>query len=533
LGLSVFAPYALGQAPLWYGMGYLAILAAAVIRWKFMLGILQDPEVAHAGLAWGLLVAGCLLLLACVSSYSGGAWVGDWEEHYQRPLLFLRLRPEDEEFARRFTLTARPPLANTADAALMWITGAEFARHQTFMLLLNTLVFFPAALFCRTFGGNRAAPAMVAFFLLLNPMFVQNATYAWTKSIAGFFILIALHILFSAPYCPRRTLYGFAMFGLGVVTHYSACVWVIAFGLPWLLIQYQRWKKPASWPVLFGAGVGFLAMIIPWLTYAIWRYGLAATFGTNSTVVDGAQFAWPERLMNMGNNLWTTTVPHVLRSFDRSLVAQSNPWTAFRDQVFYIYQTNLFFALGTPALILLVWVVLRGQSRRSPWRTVWFISVPLVVILGTAVHGTPDQWGLTHICLLPLVMIGIALGAAQIPSILGERTRPWLFAGLLAGWGIDFALGIAIHYRAAAYELNRVADQPLLAYLESVSPFARRNFWQKISLGQDYFADGFSLGSAQYLLGVVVVSLLLGLLSYRLSTSASNVSRTSENFQEL
>jgi hypothetical protein len=517
LGLSVFVPYALGLGPSAYSLGYLLLAGVAIYRLRSTLAILRDPDVILMSATWGLLVAGCLFLLACVSSYSGGAWVGDWEEHYQRPLLYLRLRAEDAEFMRRFTLTARPPLANVTDAALMWVTGAEFARHQTFMLLLNSLAYFPAVLFCRAFGGGRAAPAVVAFFLLLNPAFVQNATYAWTKSITGLFVLLGLHILLSAPLSLRRTIYGFGMLGLGAATHYSACVWALAFGIPWLIVQRDQWRSRVTWQNIAGAAAAFLGMLSPWLIYAISRYGLKATFGSNSTVVDSASFNWVERAMNMAQNLWSTLVPHFLRDFDRSLVTQANPWTAFRDYVFFIYQTNLFFTLGTPALILIIWMGRRRYPLQSSWRTVWLIAIPLVIVLGTAVHGTPDRWGLAHICLLPLALIGVALAATQVSNFLRTHMAPCLLICLGTAWAVDFFLGIALHYRATAFELNRGPDQSLLDYLATLTPFAQRNFWQKISLKQDYFADGFSFGSAQCLLGVIAIALLLGLLAFRLA----------------
>src|SRR5262249_39384021 len=157
------------------------------------------------------------------------------------------------------------------------------------------------------------APVWVAFCLLLNPAFLQNATYAWTKLITVFFVLLALHVLFAENYTPRRAVVGFALFGLGVITLYSSCGGLLVFGPAWLFVNAASLRREPK--VLLAVASACLSVVLPWVAFAVSRYGLALTFGSNSTVKDGSQFTLVGRALNAGYNLYTTIVPHPLRSF--------------------------------------------------------------------------------------------------------------------------------------------------------------------------------------------------------------------------
>ena len=276
---GVFAAYAAGLGPGWPLTGYAVLAVVAVLRRARLRALWRDADVREACVGWVLVTAGGLALLACVFSYSGGTWMGDWQEHYQRTWLLLHLRPEDAEFRHLFPFTARPPLANLADAALLAATDAGYARHQVFMLLLNSLAFLPAALWARTFGGGRAAIAATALLCLLNPLFLQNATYAWTKLITAFFVLTGLHLLLAGTQDRRRIVAGFAVLMLGVLTHYSACVWLLAFGAGWLLAARPQWRETAWRKTLALAALASGALLAVWVGFAVARYGLATTLG--------------------------------------------------------------------------------------------------------------------------------------------------------------------------------------------------------------------------------------------------------------
>ncbi|HVS52011.1 MAG TPA: hypothetical protein VHD62_06615 [Opitutaceae bacterium] len=516
LGLGVFVTSTAALGDRWFFSGFVALAVVAVLRRRTIAAIFSDAEVREAALNWALVTAGGIFVLGCIVSYNGGAWMADWEEHYQRPLIFLRLRPEDELFRRLSPMTARPPLANLADAALLSITGAGYARHQVFMLLLNALAFLPAALFARTLGGGRGAIAWLAVLVLVNPMFLQNASYAWTKLITVFFVLTALHVLLTGENTPARVVTAFGVFALAVLAHYSACVWLLAFGGAWLVLQRSRARAGEFRKTLVCAALVFAALLAPWLAFAVARYGLGATFGSNSTVATGSHFTWWQNLLSVGPKLWYTLEPHTLRTIDRHFVAQANPWTLLRDNYFYLYQSNLFFGIGTPALVVLAALVF----RRGPWPQlasprVWWIAVPVVIVLGTAVHGHIDEWGVAHICLQPLILLAIALAAARLPDVF--QRRRWLAGFFVAALALDFSLGIALHYAGTALALNRDAYANLGAYLASLSNIARYNLESKIRLNQDFFADEFGVPWPVCLAALVGVVLFAAARAWRLS----------------
>lgn len=521
LGAGVFLPFALGAATSWYFSGYVVIAAALILRRHELATFLQDIDLRHACVSWLLLVLGCLLLLACVPSFSGGIWAGDWQDQYERTRLILRLRPEDAEFRRFFPLTSRPPLANVADAAFLRATDAGFARHQTFMLLLNSLAFFPAALFARTFAARSPAIPLAALFLALNPLFLQNVTYPWTKLIAAFFTLLAVHVLVAAPCTSRRLVHAAALMALATVTHYSACVWLLGFGLPWLVFERSRWRQRSELFALARAALAFSAIVGAWLVFALLRYGANETFGANSTVTDGARFTWREHIVFAGQKLWSTLVPHPLRDFDRSILDQLNPWTRARDELFYVYQSNLFFGVGSAALILLAWGAARRIRLVNAVGKLWLVAVPLTIVLGTTAHGTPDDWGLVHICLQPLVLLGLATAAALLAQTAGTYPPPLILGGIIVGWIADFVLGVVLHFTATAYELGRETNVGLLEYIATLSRAAQANFLQKVHRQLDYFADAFIVAPPQMLAGLLVIAILLALQARRAAQTPS------------
>jgi hypothetical protein len=510
--LGVFAVFAAGLPNGWIAAPLLALGVVAAVRRREIAGLAADPAVREAFWCWTLLSLWGLALLACVFSFSGGGWMGDWEEHYQRPLLHLRLRAEDAEFRQLFTLPARPPLANLADAALLWLTDAGFARHQVFMLLLNSLAFLPAALFCRTLGGGRASAAWMAWMLMLNPLFLQNATYPWTKLITAFFVLTGLHVLLARPADSRRTVAGLALLMLGVLTHYSACVWLLVFAAAWILGQRARWTERGFWTANLRAALAGGLLLLPWVGYTLTHYGWGATLGSNTAARTAAHFTWGQNLLNTVPKLWNTLVPHPLRDFDRAFIAQANPWTGLRDHLFYVYQSNLFFAVGTAGLILLAWIALQPRRHApDPRRRIWWIALPAAVVLGTAVHGHVDEWGLVHICLIPLVLLGVALAASRLPGLIRSRAAPWILGGAAVGWALDFYLGLVLHYAGQALQLGRAPGENLLDYVRGLAPAARHNFWQKVKLGQDFLAEQTDVSWWQILalLGAVAGAVLL------------------------
>jgi hypothetical protein len=111
-----------------------------------------------------------------------------------------------------------------------------------------------------------------------------------------------------------------------------------------------------------------------------------------------------------------------------------------------VYQSNLFLALGSVG-----WLIAVLQAHKLAQRAVdksllyfWAWFMPGAVVLGIGVVGERHRWGLVHLDLQPVVLLGLIVVAAAWPTM-SKPLRLLMFLGL----SCDFALGVALHF---AYE---------------------------------------------------------------------------------
>ena len=116
------------------------------------------------------------------------------------------------------------------------------------------------------------------------------------------------------------------------------------------------------------------------------------------------------------------------------------------------------------------------------------------VLLGIAVHGARDTWGLTHICLQPLILLALAFLAAKFATLTG----PWKIL-LIVGALLDLLLGIVLHF-ALQHDVAGV----LRADYNAIS---QMNLAAKRQLQLGFLGDAWPFGA--WPLG----ALLLGLLA--------------------
>lgn len=392
-----------------------------------------------------LLVSGwCVGWAMLIASYSGGGWTGDWFEHWQRAQFFAEHWPRDFLFLGHYPLTARPPFANVVTAVFLQLTQDDFAHYQLVSTLLSSLVFLPGAMLARYFGGDRRTWALLGALLMLNPLFVQNATFAWTKLPAAFFVLTALYFFLRhrEADAPRAALALFSLtLAAGILTHYSTGPYAVMLGGSWLILSWRAGKGSTRSSREGGAIVVGGGLLLTWFGWACIVYGGRGTFFTNTSVT-GAHATAASQLGTIVLNLRDTVVPHFLRPLDRSLIAQADPWGGWRDWFFQLYQLNLFFAFGSIAWLAIASAArkCRATSARGA-RVFWASFVPGVILLGIAVHSPRDTWGLAHICLQPLVILGLAFLAAQWPRL----ASGWRLA-LAVGAFVDLGCGILWHF---------------------------------------------------------------------------------------
>lgn len=488
-----------------------ALAAMAIgIRLRALTGFFLDPEVRGLSGRQLLFTAWCIGWLALVRSYGGGEWAADWQEHYERTRFFLDRQPLDTLFLNVYSLPTRPPLANLVAGAGLALSGTDFAHFQLFSTLFSTLLFLPAVLLARHFARGRVGvDAILLLMLMLSPLVVQNATFAWTKLPTAFFVLLA--VAFYVCDLPeaksaRRTI-AIGALAAALLTHYSALPYAATLAVAQAVLVWTRRRERPMWrEIALQAGVA-AALLATWLAWSVARYGVHTTFlsSTGDTSLSLAEWlgrrAW---------NAYVTLVPHPLRPADYRFIAQTSTLGFVRDYLFNIYQTSLPGAFGVAGLVLLGWCAINRRppagcpAERQFWR--WFPAG--VIALGLATVYWTDRWGVVHICLLPVVIIGVAWLAARFGDVPLLVRRVW--AGALM---VDTALGIALQFylQATVHLAPNALSVLAQGKIPELSRVATKNMLLKLILGYKFVADG-SLAPS---LVVALLSMLIILAAQR------------------
>ena len=503
--------------PIFWTLPVLAAVGLALNRHS--LATLWRDASAREIVVAQLIVSGwCVGWLALVLSYSGGIWVADWFGHFQRTCFFLNRWPREILFNGFDALTSRPPLANLVNGAFLEITRQNFAHYPIFSTLLASLSFLPAALFARRFGGARAL-AVLAVLFMLNPLFVQNATYPWTKLPAAFYTLAALYFFLRAhdAVAPRAAGVLFAVcLAAGLLTHYSVGPYAALLSIGWLALGRTRRWDGDWWRTTASAALAGALVLVLWFGWTLAVYGWHGTFLTNTAVTDQAPTA-KAQLSVIALNLRDTVVPHFFRRVEFDLLAQSSLFGWWRDWFYQLYQVNLFFAFGSVAWAGIINATARAW-RGNPMRPrlSWAAFVAATIVLGVAVHGARDTWGLAHICLQPLVLFGLAFLAAGRVRF-GPVWRLALAAGAIA----DLLLGIVLHFGVQSCAIARwlVPNRSVTDVIAGYSSSAQMNYHAKLTGHWVFLGDVFAsrVGLVVPLLGAL---LLLAVIRARRATGS-------------
>lgn len=494
--------------PRWHWMLVPAGLLGFILSRNELRALGREPSVRAAITGWLLVAAWCLGLTAVITSYAGGRWAGDWYEHFERACFFLEQWPAEYRFIGTYALPARPPLANLVTGALLALGSHDYARYQVITCLLATLVYFPLLAICRMFGGGALAAALVAPALMLNPLFVQNATFPWTKLPAAFFVLATIPLLVRSLREPADRWHLPAAAGLlaaGMLTHYSSAVWLLALAVGWLLASGSSKSLTTSARPLLLAGLVSALLLVTWFGWALARYGPGSTLGSNSSANAAQRLSVGDATTVGVRNLINTIVPHPLLGTTEPVLLQSNQAAVVADWFFHLYQETLPLAWGTAGLGLLL-VAWRRCGPPGSERLFWLSALPLAGFLGVITHTQPSAWGLTHISLQPLVLLGLAWLAARLPEI--WRGLPgWSRPVLLALGLMDFVGGIVMHFVVQHGAAARIAEH---------SHVARTNYAGKLRLNQPFLAD--TLAGPGWAI-ILLLATLLGLACWRVSAA--------------
>jgi hypothetical protein len=408
---------------------------------------------AHRALAAAALVAGWVLsLTALIRNYGAGNWNTDWVEHFQRARFFLGWQPLDTTFVGA-ALPARPPLFNLFAAQVMTAAGGGYEVYQVTAVLVALLGFFPVLLLAREFAPRAARlPWAVAGFLMLSPMFVENAAYPWTKQTAAWMVIAATALYLRARRSgdAGRMVAAFALAAGGVLVHYSAGPYALFLGAHYLVATFRgRARRGRELAAIAGVAA---VVIVPWLAWCAAVYGPAAAATTTSSWRDAGAYTGTSHAAKIILNIRDTIVPDFLRGVSSDARPTGMTWGRVREMAFMAYQSNLLLAPGILGVALLVIDLSRRRGTRGwppPGRGFWGGFVLAGLVLGIAAHGARDRLGLAHLVLQPVVLAVTAYLAAAFVSW-GPRLRTLAIGGL----AFDLAFGIALHFWLQAYPLD-------------------------------------------------------------------------------
>ena len=459
--LGSFAWYLSRLGPAWQWTVPLTGLAFTLLSARDLWRLSRHPHVRRVLSALGLFLLWAIVLLSFVRHYGGGTWSGDWLEQYQRTLFFLHHKPAGTLMIGTFPLPARPPMMNLIAASFLAVAGPQYDNFQVVYLFLNALVFLPACLIAcdlirRRGAAGRRLPWALLLLLAANPMVAQNLTYAWSKLFTAFYVLLAIHLYLRGWRKGSRThmVFAFASLCAGFIVHHSAGPYALFLGLHYVVVVF--WRRRHKWAEAAAIGVVSLLILATWFGWSIRTYGLRPALASNSTVTDSAVMSAGGNALNIAKNLLNTLVPRVLQNpgvLGIEELRQQSAAGRVRDFFFLIYQVSLTFGLGllgASTVGYLLYRIRRGRvdpaavAGRDPIRRrerrFWLAFVLTVFIVGVGVYGGVDRFGVAHICLQAMVLIGLAFMAAGFRLLPGGLR--WV---LIAGLAFDLGAGVLLH----------------------------------------------------------------------------------------
>jgi hypothetical protein len=385
------------------------------------------------------------LHVAIMRNFSGGGWYSDWFEHYQRMLFFLLRPPLDSLLAGRYWLPARPPLVNVLNGNFLSLISPAYPLYQVTNALLGVTLCLPLLLFATLskVSSRRIVPILIVL-IAFNPMFLQNATHPWTRPMTNFYILGGLYFYWRGYSENIMTKIGVAMifFAAAILAHYSALPYLICVVGHFLMrVGIRRFFYERS--LILSAVVAIL-LLATWFGWSIAHYGWAITGASNTTVQTAQNLDWRGLTAQFATNLWNTLIPHWFRNVSTELLQQGFFLGYLRDSIFFAVQSNLLVAVGLTGGMLLIFQIVsearNGGLRKADWHD-WFLLTIAMIILSVAVNPEGDEFGVAHVCLQPVVFLGLVyLSIANCQR--GVVFQILLGVGCLMG----YAMGILLHF---------------------------------------------------------------------------------------
>jgi hypothetical protein len=185
-------------------------------------------------------------------------------------------------------------------------------------------------------------------------------------------------------------------------------------------------------------------LLLTWFGWSVATYGTKPTLASNTSITPTTQYEG-NNLVKIAGNFFDSFVPVILQD-PGNIELYGQPYTPamVRDHAFSIYQANVIFSMGLIGGPLVVWFLIqafRNGRLRGAERSFWLWLIAFSVIVGIAVVGERDLFGVGHLTLIPMEVLGLTFLSTQFFK------RRLIALAIIAGCAFDFALGVFFHVR--------------------------------------------------------------------------------------
>ena len=306
--------------------------------------------------------------------------------------------------------------------------GTGYGEYQIVSGFLNGMLCLAVGALAMEWSGKRMA-IIAAALLALNPWFMQNATYPWTKLYSEFYVILGIWLY-------RRQFRELAMIMLaaGCLIHYSVALVPVYIAIYDAIFHRRQWRQIVrSW-------VAGALLLGTWVAWGFAKFGQTFTRST-TTVTEAQRRSWGNLGQILIWNAWHSLVPMGFDPSAISRIAHSPIELAVRvrDILFLAYEPGLILSWGVGGLMVMIWCLTHSHFARGKF---WIGLVLFTYIGGLLLHTPPgyDYGGVAHVVMQPIVWIGMV----WIISRITEMPR-WLIKLWCAGVFID-ALWLMLHF---------------------------------------------------------------------------------------
>lgn len=462
-----------------YAVTGLAVLGLILDR-RELRRIFLNASARGMLLAWLVLELWVVLLELYIRHWA--IWVNDWLEHYDRAKFFLQHWYAYSVVQGNYLITARPPMMNVIESLFMAQTGPGYEFFQVVSAFFNVTLFIAVAALAAEWTGKKVALATAAL-LALNPWFIQNSTYTWTKLYCAFYVVLGVW-LYWRSFRPQinqkssrrlRSL-SLVMLAGGCVVHYSAAIYAVFLAVHDLIHGRGQFKR------IFATWFVCAALMATWFGWAWVVYGFTNMAGTNTTVTDAKKYPPRELIENFEQNAVYSLVPREIWQPNFAtigLMSQHNTLSQVSDAIFMIYEPALLLAWGLGGAFAMGWSLWKwgkyiytnifARPPRDPrirphrLRSSFWIAFLLWGYIAGLLSDTsqvPYYGGVAHILFQPIVWIGMAWLISALLCAPSWLARVWA-AGLVidAAW---LLLHIGLQGRLMAFVFENGGIAPVI-----------------------------------------------------------------------